>query len=237
MDKKNRTKGKKSPAAKETNSVSVSKELEKCRQSLADAEVKADLLDLIPTPVMAVDNEMNVTFMNRFGAQAVGKTPEACVGQKCFSLFNTGHCNTPDCQVSKAMQQNDVFTNDTKAKLPTGELPIRYTGAPIKDSEGNIVGGLEYVLDISKEMEVTHGVGELVQAAIEGKLDTRADVDNFDGNYRTIVQGVNETLDAVIGPLNVAAEYVDRISKGDIPESITDEYKGDFNEIKNNLNQ
>lgn len=47
----------------------------------------------------------------------------------------------------------------------------------------------------------------------------------------------NQTLDAVIGPLNVAAEYVDRISKGNIPEKITDNYNGDFNEIKNNLNQ
>ncbi|HEX4878311.1 MAG TPA: methyl-accepting chemotaxis protein, partial [Limnobacter sp.] len=47
---------------------------------------------------------------------------------------------------------------------------------------------------------------------------------------------VNETLDAVIGPLNVAANYVDRISKGDIPEKITDSYNGDFNTIKNNLN-
>ena len=27
------------------------------------------------------------------------------------------------------------------------------------------------------------------------------------------------------------------MSKGDIPEEITDEYKGDFNEVKNNLNQ
>ena len=57
------------------------------------------------------------------------------------------------------------------------------------------------------------------------------------GDFRKIVQGVNETLDAVIGPLNVAAEYVDRISKGDIPPKITDSYNGDFNEIKNNLNQ
>ena len=57
------------------------------------------------------------------------------------------------------------------------------------------------------------------------------------GDYREIVQGVNDTLDAVIGPLNVAAEYVDRISKGDIPPKITDTYNGDFNEIKNNLNQ
>ena len=35
----------------------------------------------------------------------------------------------------------------------------------------------------------------------------------------------------------MAAEYVDRISKGDIPPKITDSYNGDFNEIKNNLNQ
>ena len=47
---------------------------------------------------------------------------------------------------------------------------------------------------------------------------------------------MNATLDAVIGPLNVAAEYVDRISKGEIPQKITDKYNGDFNEIKNNLN-
>jgi hypothetical protein len=35
---------------------------------------------------------------------------------------------------------------------------------------------------------------------------------------------------------DVTAEYVDRISKGDIPPKITDTYQGDFNEIKNNLN-
>ena len=116
-------------------------------------------------------------------------------------------------------------------------MPERSRTAPIKDDSGNIIGGLEYVLDISKEMEVTEGVTALVKAAVEGKLDTRADVGKFEGNYRAIVQGVNETLDAVIGPWSVAAEYVDRISKGDIPEQITDDYNGDFNEIKNNLNQ
>ncbi|WP_318248640.1 MCP four helix bundle domain-containing protein [Geomonas subterranea] len=76
----------------------------------------------------------------------------------------------------------------------------------------------------------------LVQAAVAGKLATRADATRHEGDFRKIVQGVNETLDAVIGPLNVAAEYVDRISKGDIPPRITDNYNGDFNEIKLNLN-
>jgi methyl-accepting chemotaxis protein len=76
----------------------------------------------------------------------------------------------------------------------------------------------------------------LVHAAVEGKLATRADAARHQGDFRKIVEGVNNTLDAVIGPLNVSAEYVDRIAKGDIPPKITDSYKGDFNEIKNNLN-
>ena len=50
------------------------------------------------------------------------------------------------------------------------------------------------------------------------------------------MRGVNDMLDAVIAPLNVSANYVDRISKGDIPPQITDTYHGDFNPIKNNLN-
>ena len=44
------------------------------------------------------------------------------------------------------------------------------------------------------------------------------------------------TLDSVIGPLNVAAQYLDRIAKGQLPEKITASYNGDFNLIKNNLN-
>jgi methyl-accepting chemotaxis protein len=76
----------------------------------------------------------------------------------------------------------------------------------------------------------------LAQAAVEGKLATRADATRHQGDYRKIVQGVNDTLDAVIGPLNVAANYVDQISKGEIPAKITDSYNGDFNTIKNNLN-
>ncbi|MDX2150385.1 MAG: MCP four helix bundle domain-containing protein [Bryobacteraceae bacterium] len=76
----------------------------------------------------------------------------------------------------------------------------------------------------------------LTKAAVEGKLATRGNQAEFQGGYRDIVAGVNATLDAVVGPLNVAAQYVDRISKGDIPPRITNSYNGDFNEIKNHLN-
>jgi len=77
---------------------------------------------------------------------------------------------------------------------------------------------------------------QLSEAAVAGRLETRADLSRHQGDFARVVKGVNDTLDAVIGPLNVAAEYVDRLSKGDMPERITDQYNGDFNRIKDNLN-
>ncbi|TXT41475.1 MAG: methyl-accepting chemotaxis sensory transducer with Pas/Pac sensor [Comamonadaceae bacterium] len=76
----------------------------------------------------------------------------------------------------------------------------------------------------------------LAKAAVDGKLATRADASKHQGDFQGIVKGVNDTLDAVITPLNVAAGYVDRIAKGETPPKITDTYNGDFNVLKNNLN-
>ena len=76
----------------------------------------------------------------------------------------------------------------------------------------------------------------LRDAAVQGRLVTRADERRHQGEFLRVVKGVNDTLDAVIGPLNVAAKYVDEISRGAIPAKITDNYNGDFSLIKNNLN-
>jgi len=77
----------------------------------------------------------------------------------------------------------------------------------------------------------------LSKAAVEGKLATRANTLKFKGDWCLLVQGMNETLDSVIGPLNVAAAYVDKIAGGVVPAPITDTYNGDFNTLKNNLNR
>jgi Methyl-accepting chemotaxis protein len=76
----------------------------------------------------------------------------------------------------------------------------------------------------------------MIKAAEEGRLDIRGDASMFNGEWGTLVQGVNNLVDAFVAPINMTAEYVKRISAGDIPSKITDTYKGDFNEIKNNLN-
>ena len=68
------------------------------------------------------------------------------------------------------------------------------------------------------------------------QIATRGNAQQFAGGWGELVGGVNKLIDAFVAPINVTAEYVDRISKGDIPPKITDTYNGDFNEIKNNLN-
>ena len=119
-------------------------------------------------------------------------------------------------------------------RISKGDIPAKITDTYHGDFN-EIKNNLNRCIDAVQDLVAD--AGRLVQAAVEGRLATRADASKHQGDFRKIVQGVNDTLDAVIGPLNVAAEYVDRISKGDIPEKISDTYHGDFNEIKNNLNQ
>ena len=118
-------------------------------------------------------------------------------------------------------------------RISKGDLPPRIT----EDYRGDFN---EIKNNLNALIDVVHMRNEdirmLIQAAIDGKLDVRADSTKYPGENGKMIEGINNMLDAYIGPINVSAEYIDRISKGDIPPKITDDYHGDFNEIKNNLN-
>jgi|GEM_PF-1165430 len=83
---------------------------------------------------------------------------------------------------------------------------------------------------------IVNQVAEIAESMSMGRLDRRGFADDAAVDFRSIVVAVNEVIDVFVAPINVMAEYVDRIAKGDPPPKITDEYHGDFNEIKNNLN-
>jgi methyl-accepting chemotaxis protein len=78
--------------------------------------------------------------------------------------------------------------------------------------------------------------GMLANAAVEGKLSTRADVSKHQGEYRKVVEGLNNTLEAVVDPLNVVSEYLTHVSKGIKQEAITKNYQGDYKAIMDNIN-
>ncbi|MBJ6727593.1 methyl-accepting chemotaxis protein [Geomesophilobacter sediminis] len=118
-------------------------------------------------------------------------------------------------------------------RLAVGDLKVEI-GETSRDETGELLAAMQ---------EMARRIGALAadatllaQAAAAGKLDVRADASKHEGEYYQIVAGVNATLDAVITPLNVAATYVERIAHGDVPAKITDNYQGDFNVLKNNIN-
>lgn len=79
-------------------------------------------------------------------------------------------------------------------------------------------------------------VHHLASAAQQGQLNTRVNIEAHAGDFRKIIHGINQTLDAVVSPLHVAADCVKRIAAGDIPALIENQYHGDFKVLINNLN-
>jgi methyl-accepting chemotaxis protein len=77
----------------------------------------------------------------------------------------------------------------------------------------------------------------LSKAGVEGKLSTRGNAVNFKGGYREILQGVNETLDAVIKPVQEGAGVLEIMAKGDLTPRVTSNYLGDHQILKNSINK
>lgn len=79
-------------------------------------------------------------------------------------------------------------------------------------------------------------VGMLVQAALDGQLNTRVDDTKHNGEFAKVVSGVNQTLDAVITPVKESLKVLQQIANGNLSARVTGEYKGDLSDIKEGLN-
>ena len=129
------------------------------------------------------------------------------------------------------MVDNIKVQSDVAEKIAAGDLSIKI----IEKSDKDVLSkSLKLVVETLQKLVAESEI--LTKSTVEGKLDTRGNGDAFKGGYKEIVLGINKLIDAFVGPINVTADYIDRISKGDIPPKITDIYNGDFNVMKNNLN-
>jgi methyl-accepting chemotaxis protein len=84
--------------------------------------------------------------------------------------------------------------------------------------------------------QLTRDVGTLVDAAVQGRLETRADAARHQGDYRRIVEGVNQTLDAVIAPVTESSRVLERLSQRDLRARVAGEYRGDHARLKESVN-
>ncbi|MFU6375465.1 methyl-accepting chemotaxis protein [Metapseudomonas otitidis] len=76
----------------------------------------------------------------------------------------------------------------------------------------------------------------LSQAALDGRLDTRADAGRHQGDFRRIVNGINDTLEAIIAPLREAMSVIEGLAEGDLTRTMGGRYNGHLDELQQSLN-
>jgi methyl-accepting chemotaxis protein len=124
-------------------------------------------------------------------------------------------------------------TAEYVSRISRGDIPSKITDTYYGDFNA-IKNNLNGCIDVMNGLLAE--TNSLIHAAQEGKLDVRGNDGAFSGEWGTLIQGVNSLVDAFVKPINATSEYIESISKGKIPAKITDDYPGDFNAIKNNLN-
>ncbi|MEN6316773.1 MAG: methyl-accepting chemotaxis protein, partial [Clostridiaceae bacterium] len=93
-----------------------------------------------------------------------------------------------------------------------------------------MVSGLKAVDGIIKE------IGALTNATLNGNLSLRGNEDKFEGGYREIIQGFNDTIDAVVKPINEASDVLQEMSNANLTVTMKGEYKGEYAKIKEAIN-
>ena len=76
----------------------------------------------------------------------------------------------------------------------------------------------------------------LAQAAVDGKLDVRADAAKHQGDFRKIVEGLNNVMEAIVGPVTEITRVMTAVERGDLTQSITVEYKGQLKVLCDTVN-
>jgi methyl-accepting chemotaxis protein len=119
------------------------------------------------------------------------------------------------------------------AKISKGEIPSKIT-AQYSGAFEAMKQNLNACIDNINALVADAGM--LGKAAVEGKLSTRADAGKHQGDYRKIVEGVNQTLDAVISPLTDVGKTLSGLATGDLTVGMTGNYAGDFKQLSQAVN-
>lgn len=119
-------------------------------------------------------------------------------------------------------------------QLAMGDTDVKRTDFAQKDEIGQLFTSFRGILAAVQALVMDANM--LTDAAVHGRLSTRADATKHEGDYRKIVEGVNNTLDAVLQPIGEATDVLQEMSKGNLSVNVSGDYQGDHAVIKDALN-
>jgi methyl-accepting chemotaxis protein len=118
-------------------------------------------------------------------------------------------------------------------RISHGDIPARRTNVVCGD-----VVAMQASLNrcIDSVNALVADANRLAQAAVEGQLSTRADASRHEGEFRKVVEGVNATLDTVVGPIQESSQVLEQLARRDLRARVKGNYRGDHARIKEAVN-
>ena len=171
--------------------------------------------DGLASPVVMIDKEFNITYMNRAGASLLGKEQKSLIGTKCYNQFKTDQCNTEDCACFRAMKTNEIQSAKTIARPLGKDLPIVYTGTPRRDRQENVIGAIEFIADITETKEQE----KYLERSVEKILIEMEKLSSGDLNLELIAEKDNDDVSKLFKGFNKTVKNIREIIRN-ISESI-----------------
>lgn len=172
-------------------------------------------LDNLPTPVTIMDNDFNIQYINAAAADFSGIEKDNAVGRKCSELFNTPHCGTDQCGCLQAMNKNEVITSEAISDTNNRKRPIMYTGAPIKNDQGEVIGAMESaaeITDIKNKEDYLARSTQMLLSAMDrfsnGDLTVTVNAENKNDDIGKLFSGFNLTVDKIKNLINKLSDAI-----------------------------
>jgi PAS domain S-box-containing protein len=143
--------------------------MEQDKRYLIPHHVTEIILESISDGVFTVNHEWRITSFNRAAEVITGIPREEAIGKFCWEIFRSNMCES-DCALQRTMKRGKSFI-DTSTHIITKagrHVPVVVSTSLLKDTDGEVLGGVETFRDMSlveelrKELEGRFQVGDMV---------------------------------------------------------------------------
>jgi len=172
----------------------------KIEDILCSVESYKNLVNAVPDPIFAVDDDYKIIVANTATEKFLRCTADELKGSQCFDRFRTSSCQTENCPISQAMRIGAAYQAEIiDIGEPGSPHYIQPVGDVLKDCYGKKVGYVEVARDVTplvlKEKESEAAMVRLneVNAAIGQAADRMAEAtDRMVGQFEDITRGASE---------------------------------------------
>lgn len=190
--------------------------LNKISEQIAQA---FDDFDKLAAPVMKIDRDFTVEYMNQAGAKLLNKPISEIIGKKCYDLFKTDHCKTEKCSCHIAINHKTACGADNIARPFGKEIPIHYLATPRLNNNGEVIGAIEFVIDITKTKEQEKYLDRSIKHMLErmnkfanGDMTIEVVKEKDGDNIAELFEGFNQSVKALKDLLKSVSENAQTVA-------------------------